>query len=792
MIKKKGISYKRLFLSSINCSKNIIFILTKNLLIKEMNDSALYLFGTTREDAIGKELTQFFQENQLSPPLDLEKKTYRSPFKIKGESLKFEFQITKEYNEFNELEAYLIIGSKIKEISQTEFTSLQLENVVKYAPGLIYCKDFNSTYQWCNDEFARLGGLEDREQVIGKTDYDLAWKERAQLYIDVDKRVMESGIPKLNHEEKITISDNSTIIVITNKVPLFDQNNNVVGLLGITIDITNQKGIEAELRMAKEKAEIANHAKTEFIANVSHDIRTPLTGIIGFSEYLKDHLNKEENKEIAESINLSGVQLLSLLNGVLEVVSVDNMGEEQLIHQSFDLPQLITDLCQLEQPAIEAHNLQLFQHMDKEIPRYLVSDKMKLHRILLNLIGNAIKFTEQGSISLEVRLLEYIENKVKLKFSVIDTGIGIPLAAQSQVFDRFYKVSSSYKGKFTGNGIGLHIVQKYIHLLGGDIQFNSIEGKGTTFSFFLTLPIGEEVQDECQNYQELAQEKILLKKPAKPKPVEMPKDHDNKPHVLLVEDNAMALRTLKLQLKGFDVVIHEAVDAEAAFELIKQQFFDLIITDIGLPGISGNEMVELVRQFEKDEGIEPQLIIGLTGHAVHGAFGQTCLDAGINKLYQKPMQTLTLKELIQPLCIAKDEQAKSAATAKGFLGIDLPDTEAELFTLNQHPIFDLNVGAKILGSEDMAIDLHRDFRKTTIGNDLNLMKRFYEEGDWMQIEQLSHKIKGGACYGTVRLYYALLYMERYLKAGHKNCVDELYNQMLGVIDETVDYLERHL
>ena len=200
---------------------------------------------------------------------------------------------------------------------------------------------------------------------------------------------------------------------------------------------------------------------------------------------------------------------------------------------------------------------------------------------------------------------------------------------QAQVFDRFYKVSPSYKGKFTGNGIGLHIVQKYTHLLGGEINFKSKVGEGTTFSFAFTLPLGEATAEEDADYAALLQEeRILLAKAEKltktREEAEARKEvSENKPRVLLIEDNAMALKTLTLRLKGFELSISEAMDAEIAFELIKQKPFDLIITDIGLPGITGDELVVLIRKYEQEHQLKPQKIVALTGHATEGEFGKS-------------------------------------------------------------------------------------------------------------------------------------------------------------------------
>ncbi len=264
--------------------------------------------------------------------------------------------------------------------------------------------------------------------------------------------------------------------------------------------------------------------------------------------------------------------------------------------------------------------------------------------------------------------------------------------------------------------------------------------------------------------------------------------NSNQLQVLLVEDNAPALNVLKVLMKRFDVQVSTAVDAELALDLVKSQHFDLIVTDLGLPGQSGDEMTGWIRKYERDNNLTPMTIIGLTGHAL-GEITEKCLSAGMNEVYRKPMLPEALKTLMDKFLTSKTEPVAKASSTGGPLGMDLPDTESQLFEINQHPILDLQVAIQNLGSEAMARDIFKDLKEQGITDDLANIKKAHEIGDWKTIEKLTHKIKGGACYGTVRLYYALLYMERYLKAGHTNCSEALYAQMLHVIDETMAYLD---
>lgn len=595
-------------------------------------------------------------------------------------------------------------------------------------------------------------------------------------------------------EEEVFLPNGERIVYLSQKMPRYNANNEVIGLLGISIDITERKKLEEALQIAKEAAEAASHAKTEFIANMGHDIRTPLTGIIGFSRFLEEEIKDAEEKEYAQKIHQSGEQLLGLLNGVLDLITADSTNEDQVLHKSFDLRRVIQDVLELEKPAVKARHLEIKSNVADDVPQYVVGDRMKLHRIILNLAGNAIKFTKEGHIELNAKLLELKDNTAMVEFAVKDTGIGIPEELQDKVFDRFFKVSPSYKGLYTGNGIGLHIAQKYVDLLHGEIRLTSQVGVGTTFSFVLPMPIGEKPLEDQSSIQEPIGQRETIAPSLSSAAVTADSDeiNPNQPQVLLVEDNATALNVLKMMVKRYPVQIHTSVDAESAFELVQKQEMDLIITDLGLPQKQGDELASQIRAFEMEQKRSPSTIVGLTGHAL-GEITQSCLKAGMNEVYRKPIEPGALKALIDKLIQTTNEKptAPSPApdTTTGGLGPDLPNTEEELFQLDHHPLLDLQIPLEMFGSKEVTKDILKSLKDEGIKDDLAAIKIAHEQQNWPRIEELAHKMKGGSTFGTVRLYYALLYLERYRKAGHTKSSEQLYQQMLKVIDETLKHID---
>ncbi|MDP3705054.1 MAG: ATP-binding protein [Legionellaceae bacterium] len=689
----------------------------------------------------------------------------------------------------------ILIGKDITTLKMLAANVERLDNIIKYVPAMIYWKDKNSIHLGCNDPFAIAAGYQNRNEIIGKSDHDFPWREEADKYNLDDREVIESGEPRLNIEDVMPFKNGKKAIVITNKVPLRDSRGNIVGVLGIATDITHQKAVERSLSITKQAAEAANQAKTAFIANMSHDIRTPLTGVVGMSQMLEDGLQNLEQKQYAQWIHQSGDQLLSLLNGILDVVSAEQVNERDIQNETFDLHQFIKDIIQLEHPSTELKGISLNSLIDSRVPVYVHTDRKKLHRIILNLIGNAIKFTNVGSVSIEVHNDVLNDKKVRLLFRVTDTGIGIPSGLQDKVFDRFFRVDPSYKGGYEGYGIGLHIAQSYVALLGGDLKLTSKEGIGTSFYFDLICQIGR-AEDIVRG------KAALLAPPDKlvsdislthaPKIItaknqEVP---ENSPSLLLIEDNCVALKILESMAKQANVRYTSAVDGESALELAKTQSYNLIISDIGLPGISGNEFTHQFRIWEATHHKKPVPIVGLTAHA-QGEIREECLQSGMNDVFSKPMLLPVLKEIIfmYVSTITESEKTKDKYKQKvgsGKLGRDLPDTEDLLFMLDVFPVLDVKSALEGIGNnKELLTDILQSMVNQEIPTERAAIQAAYTKKDWNMVERLAHKMKGGSVYaGVTKLQYACQYFERYCKAGHTKLLDQLYQQMLSTFDET--------
>ncbi|MCX7115084.1 MAG: response regulator [Gammaproteobacteria bacterium] len=650
--------------------------------------------------------------------------------------------------------------------AQKKFKSMKhhYESILAVMPGHIYWLDKHNRYLGCNDAQAKNIKLASKEDIVGKTNEDFLPADQAEHLNTINTQVMESRLAVTTEESGELVGEPLTML--SHKVPLIDDNDEVVGLIGISLDITERKVAEKKLTEALEKAEAANQAKNAFIANMSHDIRTPLSGIIGMSSLLVERVTSSDEKQYAHWIHESGNQLLALLNHILELVSSGNAKEHTLQKETFSLKTLIQDIVILEQPTVQLKQLELRTRLDPAIPNTLYTDRFKLNRILLNLLGNAIKFTSQGHIEIQVLLNHETSTQVTLTFNIIDTGIGIARAAQAHVFDRFFRAHPSDQGIYHGSGVGLNIVKTYLDSLGGVIHLTSEEQLGSTFSFQLTIEkqAPSEAQDVSPTLTTRSDALSAIPHTAQ--------------HYLLIEDNIIALRLLEQFVTKLGPTFHSVTSAEEALTYLSQQHCDLIITDIGLPGLSGIELTTLIRQRY------PQLnaikIIGLTAHAPHKII-ESCLEAGMNKVLTKPIELKELQHHLSQL---------STTDLPPSLGKDLPSAEKELLQLDAFPLLDAVYAVELLGDITILKDMLSMMMNEQIPHDTPLLEQAHAEQDWEKIEALAHKMKAGALYcGTIRLQMACQYLERYRKAGHTASLEPLYQQLMRTITQTVQAIQ---
>lgn len=358
-----------------------------------------------------------------------------------------------------------------------------LSSVLDAIPVRVFWKDRQSQFMGANRLFLADAGLTDLNQLVGKTDHDMPWGARfADQFVSDDAKVLSSGKAKLQVEEQLVDAEGNDVWVSTNKAPLTNDKDEIIGVLGTYGDISKARQVARDLLEAKEEAEQANVAKSEFLANMSHELRTPLNGVIGTLNLLAEgQLDKRQHHLLGLSKD-SAESLLSLLNDILDLSKIES-GKLQLHHHDEDLNDLLSEVAKAMSSRAEEKDLELLcpGHF---MPALVANiDRLRLKQILINLIGNAIKFTEAGSVTLDLAVISEQQQSTTLRFSVSDTGCGISEAQQQKLFQRFSQVDGSSTRQQGGTGLGLAISRQLVELMDGRIGVNSTEGAGSTFWF---------------------------------------------------------------------------------------------------------------------------------------------------------------------------------------------------------------------------------------------------------------------------------------------------------------------
>ncbi|MEA2085350.1 MAG: ATP-binding protein [Thermodesulfobacteriota bacterium] len=400
----------------------------------------------------------------------------------------------------------------------------------------------------------------------------------------------------------------------------------------------------AELREKNRQLEEASRLKSEFLANMSHELRTPMNAVIGFSDLLAESGLNEIQSEYCETISMSAEGLLVLINEVLDLAKIES-GKFQLERDSFSIAELVKNVADMFIMPAKKKNLCLSHVVDSRLPEVVEGDVNRIRQIMVNLTGNAMKFTGQGNVDIRAELTKQTEDAVVVRFSVSDTGIGIPEDRQNAIFEKFTQADGSTTRKFGGTGLGLAISNELVKLMKGEMTLTSVPGKGSTFSFTIPMTPIEPAPEQIEK---------TTKKPAE-SPVDM--EADRKIRVLVVEDNKVnqRLATIFVQKQGHEVEVAE--DGLVALEKLKTGKWDLILMDIQMPNMDGREATIKIREFESSPEMRDQYeslrhrktpvpIVGLTAHA-RKEDEEGCYSVGMDAFLTKPIKNLKLAEVIQ-------------------------------------------------------------------------------------------------------------------------------------------------
>jgi two-component system sensor histidine kinase/response regulator len=509
-----------------------------------------------------------------------------------------------------------------------------LRALIDNVPDFMYVKDAESRFVVANASLARSMGVKSPEELLHKTDFDFYPKELASAYYRDEQNVIRTKQPLFNREEQAFDAHGNKIWVLTTKVPLYDKNGQVTGIAGVGRDITHLKKTQEEMQKAREAAEAASRAKSEFLANMSHEIRTPLNGVMGMTDLALDTELTPEQREYLETVKMSGDSLLTVINDILDFSKIE-AGKIDLEAIDFNLRESLETTLKALALRADEKGLELLCEVAPEVPEVVRGDSSRLRQIVINLVGNAIKFTDVGEVAVRVQVQAKDGSDCVCHFTVADTGIGVPEDKRESIFDPFTQADTSTTRKYGGTGLGLTISTRLVGMMGGKIWVESEMGRGSQFHF--TVRLGEADTKE-----------IKLGTVAPPELLRGVK-------VLVVDDNRTNCRILegmltRWQMKPTLVNGGAAALAQLSAARAAGDPYNLILTDMHMPDMDGFALVEQIRQ-SPELGTATIMMLTSTGHRGDAA---RCQELGVSAYLLKPIRQSELREAVARVLGARE------------------------------------------------------------------------------------------------------------------------------------------
>lgn len=596
-------------------------------------------------------------------------------------------------------------------------------------------------------------------QMIGYSEEELVGKIAPELFISKDyEDVLATEQEKRAHgkgssyEMKLVRKDGNPLWTIISGTPIIDEYGATIGSIGIHYDITDRKQLEQELEKAKQVAEEASQAEKQFLANMSHEIRTPLNAIIGMTHLLFDTRPSQQQKEYLDILKTTADFLYGLIANLLDMAKIEG-GKVEVKKKPFDLVGLLRTTQQIFKIKLGNRPITLDLMLDGQISGNYIGDDLLLNQILLNIVGNAEKFTQEGSIDIAVKVKKEEGDNALIEFKVTDTGIGIPEEKLDLIFQKFEQVTI-HGNKHRGTGLGLTITKQLIELQGGTISVKSHEGQGSIFTF--TLPL-QKVPDGIKTVKNVpSAEGLAVSK------------------VLVAEDNAMNQKYISNLLNKWNIPFVIAPDGKKAVELAQEQVFDIILMDIQMPNMDGYEATINIRNTENPNKKTP--IVALTASAMIDQKNRA-MAVGMNDFISKPFTPNHLLGTIQEYLNAKKAPVKEVVS--GIAG----KIELNRACLNE-----------MYGDDkEYAADMFHTFL-TEVVPDFGTLQSLINGSDWDSLSKAVHKLKPTlAMVGLTELEKRMLDFEENIKqAPEKDDLLKTWKNIFDDINQSLPIIQNEL
>nr|WP_299423553.1 PAS domain-containing sensor histidine kinase [uncultured Emticicia sp.] len=500
------------------------------------------------------------------------------------------------------------------------------------------------------DHFCQLTGYT-KEEIIGKKANKLLLKPEDRELIKINLSKREKGISS-TYEVPLLKKDGTTAWLLVSGTPIFDHNNKLIGSIGIHYDITKRKQLELDLKQANEIANKVNENEKLFLASITHELKTPINAILGMGDLLKLTQLNNEQIDYLDIMETSTKFLQKLISDILDISKIET-GHVMVQTQSFDLKKMLTEITRSFDYSLSKKNITFKFDWNLKLHNYLLGDPLFLQQIIINLLSNAEKFTEIGSIKLVVETIKETNERIKIRFSVEDTGIGMSKEYENIIFEKFVQLPSTKQHKSQGSGLGLSIVKSLLEIQNSTIQVSSSEGKGSIFTFDINYEKGSEIIEKIEKIET---------------PNRSGKVSFDKIKVLIVEDNILNQEYLKRLFRKWDVYHEIASSGEEAIKKFSHTQFDCVMMDIQLPGIDGFESSINLRSAFQNRSF---FILAMTA-VVYPNLESEILRHGMDDIIKKPF---TIDELYNKISTYFENTMQNSKSNQTFFFNSELDTE---------------------------------------------------------------------------------------------------------------------